>query len=255
MSANLMSTVRNLQQRSGRRRRRLSIAEGIRLIEEALASNVPIRGVLATTKLGRSPRGRELLRDLASRAVPIEEVSEGQLGQVSDTQTSQGVLAVIRPPVWGLADIRLGHGPVLIVDGVQDPGNLGTLLRTAYALGAGGAILLKGTADSSNPKTLRAAVGASFQLPAAPAQLDELKGWARRQGATIWATATEGIPLHRCQPPDRLSLVVGSEAAGVSEGVLQLAADRVAIPLVRGAESLNVSVALGIVLYEVLRAR
>lgn len=252
MASNLVSLVRVLQQRKARRRRGLAVAEGVRLVEEALAAGVAFRGVLASPALEQTPRGAALLRALGDGAVAVQEVTDRTLAQIADTDTPQGVLAVLEPKRWTLAEIRPERGrPALVLDGVQDPGNVGTLLRTAFALGAAGAVLLPGTADPANPKVLRAAMGASFRLPTAGAVDGELVKWARELGVALWAAATEGTPLTRLRPPDRLGLVVGNEGAGVRPFIKERAAECVAIPLARGAESLNVAVAAGIVLYGV----
>jgi TrmH family RNA methyltransferase len=256
MASNLVTEVRNLQRRKARKRRGLAVAEGVRLVEEALAAGVPFRGVLASGGVRDAPRGEALLADLASHAVPIEEIPKRELDRLADTDSPQGILAVIDPPRWTLADVHPAEGhPLLVLDGVQDPGNVGALLRTAHALGSPGAILLPGTADLANPKVMRAAMGASFRLPAAPAQDGELAKWVSEHDVTLWAAATDGTPLARLTSPERPAVVVGNEGAGVRPFVRSLAQQRVAIPLARGVESLNVAVAAGILLYEVQRAK
>lgn len=252
MGSNLASLIRNLQQRKGRKRRRLSVAEGVRLVEEALAAGVTFRGALHGASFGASGRGALLLRNLAAHAVLVEEVSDRTLDQLADTDTPQGILAVIEPPAWPLSAIQpAGGAPVVVLDGVQDPGNVGTLLRTAFALGAGGAVLLRGTADPSNPKVMRAGMGATFRLPTAMAGEDELRNWLAQARPAVWAAAPEGTPLQRLPPPERLVLILGSEGAGIRPEIEALAHTRVAVPLARGAESLNVAVAAGIILHEV----
>lgn len=254
MGSKLVTLVRNLQQRKGRKRRGLAMAEGIRLVEEALAARVPFHGALVSPALAKTPRGEALLGDLAAHAVPLEELPDREFERLAGTDTPQGVLAVVDPPVWTLEQLAPAAGaPVLILDAVQDPGNVGTLLRTAFALGAAGAVLLKGTADPHNAKVVRAAMGATFRLPTASADDGQLAAWVRERSAAVWATAGQGTPLAQLQVPERLALVVGNEGAGIRDAVRQLAAARVTIPLARGAESLNVAVAAGIVLYEVTR--
>lgn len=252
MALNLVSTVRDLQRRKGRKRRGLSVAEGVRLVEEALAAGVPFRGVLADAALRQSPRGAVLLEELANHAVPIQEVTERELRDLADTDSPQGVLAVIEPPRWTLEQIDPKPGQaVLVIDAVQDPGNVGTLLRTAFALGAAGTILLKGTADLANPKVMRGGMGATFRLPAATAEEGEFAKWVAGHDVVVWAAAEQGSPLERLAPPHRLALVMGNEGAGVRDAVRALAAQTVAIPLARGADSLNVAVAAGIILYDI----
>jgi TrmH family RNA methyltransferase len=256
MGSQLVTTVRNLQQRKGRRRRALTLAEGVRLVEEALAAGVPIQGAVVSPALADTARGAALLGTLGTRAVPVEELAERAFRELADTDTPQGIIAVIEPPRWTLPDLKVGPGaPALVLDAVQDPGNVGTLLRTAFALGAAGLVLLKGTADLANPKVVRGAMGASFRLPAVSADEPEFAAWAQRERITIWTAAADGAPLTRATVPERLALVVGNEGAGVSPAIRALAQQHVAIPLVRGAESLNVAVAAGILLHEVRRGR
>jgi len=251
MPSQLVTTIRNLQQRKGRRRRGQTLAEGVRLVEEVLAAGVSCDGVVAARGLADTPRGAALLEALAGHAIPIEEVGESEFRGLAATDTPQGVVAVIEVPTWSLADVAARPGaPVLVLDAVQDPGNVGTLLRTAFALGAAGAVLLRGSADLANPKVIRAAMGASFRLPAAAAEPAEFVAWCRQTGTSVWAAVAEGTALARAAAPDRLALVVGNEGAGVSEELRALAVQQVAIPLARGAESLNVAVAAGILLYE-----
>jgi TrmH family RNA methyltransferase len=253
MGTNLIPLVRNLQQRRYRRRQRLALAEGVRLVEDAVAAGVTFRGVLVARGFGDSPRGARLLQDLAARAIPIEDVSERTMAELTETESPQGLLAVFEPPSWTWDRIRVApRAPVLVLDGVQDPGNVGTLIRTAFALGAGGALLLHGTADVANPKVVRAGMGATFRLPAAATTDDELRAWLEREHATVWAATAQGTPLSRMDKPERLVVIVGSEAAGIRPEVEALAGTRVSIPLARGAESLNVAVAAGIILHGAL---
>ena len=259
MSSSLQTLIRDLHRRRGRERRGLALAEGVRLVEEALAGGIAIRGAAVSATLESTTRGNSLKAALAERGIRVEDVSEAELGELADTEHPQGVVAVIEPRRWSWVDIQLGSGSTLLVlDGVQDPGNVGTMLRTALGLGAAGVVALKGTADLTNPKVLRSAMGASFRLPSVTATPEEFVAWSQLQRSEIWVTDTEGETIERTRrSPDRasVSLVVGNEGAGVSQQ-LELAADRrIAIPLARGVESLNVAVAAGILLYEVTRVR
>ena len=137
--------------------------EGVRLVDEALAADMEIRGAIVSADLGRTERGEATLANLRARDVEIDEVTPRLLSELADTDTPQGVIAVVRAREWSFDDIDIATvGVVLVIDRVQDPGNVGTLIRTAAALGAGGTIVLKGTADPLNPKTLRGAMGAIF---------------------------------------------------------------------------------------------
>ena len=260
MSSSLQTTIRDLHRRKARERRGLVLAEGVRLVEEALAAAVPIRGAAVAPALEGTPRGRALKAALASAGVPLEEVGAPELDRLADTEHPQGIVAVIEPRRWSLDHMDPGNGAVLVLDAVQDPGNVGTMLRTALALGAGGVVALPGTAELGNPKVMRGSMGALFRLPAVPTSHDEFLAWAGARGVALWLTAANGEPLaavveRRKTRPHAVAVVVGNEGAGVSEWLAPAAAVRVGIPLAPGAESLNVGVAAGILLYEVLRGR
>ncbi|HEU4954335.1 MAG TPA: RNA methyltransferase, partial [Gemmatimonadales bacterium] len=159
---------------------------------------------------------------------------------------------------WRLEDLTPEPGrPVVVLDAVQDPGNVGTILRTALGLGGAGVVALKGTADLHNAKVVRGSMGALFRLPAVAADVTEYLAWAKAAGVETWVTAADGEPLRRPgdarSPRPRVALVLGNEGAGVGAALSAAARRRVAIPLAPGAESLNVAVAAGILLYEVAR--
>lgn len=255
MASNLLSLARDLQRRKARERRGATIIEGVRLLEEALSADVVFRGVLVTETFGDGSREADLLQALADRTVSIEDVSGRELGEVADTHTPQGIVAVIDVADGVLADmVPTERAPVLVLDAVQDPGNVGALIRTAWALGCRGAVALDGTADMHNPKVVRAAMGATFRFPAAAATAGEFASWIEQHHIDVWVTDTDGDDIASMQPPARLAVVVGNEGAGAREELETLATSRVGIPLSQGVESLNVVVAAGIVLYEVANA-
>lgn len=258
IASNLQSTVRDLQRRKARGRRGLAVLEGVRLVEEALAAGLEFKGALVSPDLARTTRGQALTVELASHAVTVEEVGSRAFGDLAGTDTPQGILAVVQPRAWALADVT--GGPVLVVDGVQDPGNVGTLIRTAHALGAAASLLLRGSADPMNPKALRAAMGATFRHPVVQVDDGPFITWARERAVTLWAAAADGVPIARALDTNHsrqelIAVIVGNEGAGIRPQLNAIAAQRVAIPLSRGAESLNVAVAAGILLYEVVRGR
>ncbi len=260
MSSSLQTTIRDLHRRRGRERRGLALAEGVRLVEEALAAAVPIRGAAVSPALEGTARGTALKAALVSAGVRLEEVDAPELDRLADTEHPQGIVAVVEPPRWSLDHMRPGNGAVLVLDAVQDPGNVGTMLRTAFALGAAGVVALPGTAELGNPKVMRGSMGALFRLPAVPASHDEFLVWAGTVPVTLWLAAADGEPLataiaRRRERPHAVAIVVGNEGAGASERLEAAAAVHVGIPLAREAESLNVGVAAGILLYEVLRGR
>ncbi len=267
IASNLQSTIRDLQRRKARGRRGLALVEGVRLVEEALAAGLALRGALVAPDLARTARGAALVAELGRHAVPVEEVGARTLVKLADTETPQGILAVIEPRKWTAHDLALRPGTVaLVIDGVQDPGNVGTLIRTAHALGAAGTVVLRGSADPTSPKALRAAMGATFRHPVVAFDDAAFIAWARQHAVTLWAAAADGVPLRRAPAGGRgkggedrvdgpIAVIVGNEGAGIRPQLNAVAAQRVAIPLAQGAESLNVAVAAGILLYEVTRGR
>jgi TrmH family RNA methyltransferase len=260
MSGSLQTLIRDLHRRRGRERRGLALAEGVRLVEEGLAAGIPIRGAAVSPALEATLRGKTLKAALLEREIRIEEYTEAELEALANTEHPQGVVAVIEPKRWSLSDIRMLTGTsAVVLDGVQDPGNVGTILRTALGLGATGVIALKGTADLTNSKVIRSAMGASFHLPAVPATPEEFVAWAKLQRTEIWIAEGIGEPAEELPGwrADRspVALVFGNEGAGISSVLESAATRRVAIPLAQRVESLNVAVAAGILLYEVTRER
>jgi RNA methyltransferase, TrmH family len=258
MSGSLQTLIRDLHRRRGRERRGLALAEGVRLVEEAVAAGLPIRGAVVSPALETTLRGKTLKAALLARSITLEEHAERELDELADTEHPQGIVAVIEPRRWSLTDLSLLPGSTFVgLDGVQDPGNVGTILRTALALGVAGVAALKGTAELTNSKVIRSAMGASFQLPAASATAEEFVAWSRLQRAQIWVADRAGEPVDRLprrsaeRPP--IALVLGNEGAGVSPALAAAAARRVAVPLAAQVESLNVAVAAGILLFEVTR--
>lgn len=252
----LISTIRDLHRRKGRERRELTLAEGVRLLEEALAAGVTVRGAATSPTLEGTPRGSALKARLERAGVALEEVDDDELARLADTEHPQGIVAVVEPPRWQLDDIRLSpRAAILVLDGVQDPGNVGALARTALGLAAAGLVALPGTADLHNPKALRGSMGALFRLPSVPAPVDGFVAWARGNSVALWTTAMTGTPVETARREGPIALLVGNEGAGVRPELAAVASRSVTVPLANGVESLNVAVAAGILLYEVTRDR
>jgi len=258
MTGSLQTLIRDLGRRRGRERRGLALAEGVRLVEEAVAADVKLRGAVVSPALEGTPRGQALKASLAGRGVRLEEVTLAELDALADTEHPQGIVAVFEPKAWTLEEIRVGRGAtVLVLDGVQDPGNVGTMLRTAWALGVAAVIALKGTADLINPKVVRGSMGGLFHLPAIATTAEDFLAWAHARALRIWVTDADAVPVGHLSEPRAgrppVALVVGNEGAGVGPALAAAAHRRVGIRLAPGAESLNVAVAAGILLYEVTR--
>lgn len=254
----MQTTIRDLQLRRGRERRGLTLAEGVRLVEEALAAGIPVRGAAVSPALEGTPRGKALKAALEHAGVRLEEVGPAELDALADTEHPQGIVAIIEPKRWALHHMDLrGRRAVLVLDGVQDPGNVGTMLRTALGLGAAGVVALKGTAELANPKVVRGSMGALFRFPCVPADPEAFLAWARAENLALWIAAADGEPVTGARPDQErgIAIVVGNEGAGVGPELSAAAERRVAIPLASGAESLNVAAAAAILLHEVMRGR
>jgi TrmH family RNA methyltransferase len=248
----LLTLARDLKRRKARERRTLFVAEGARTVGELLQSTFAVRGLLATAAFSETGRGRALLDAASLRGVPLTEVSDEELLSAADTEHPQGVLAVAEMPdhsLDSLAPVLGQRARVLILDAVQDPGNVGTLLRTGAALGVAAIVALTGTADLWNAKAVRAAAGAHFHVPALHCAADELVPFLRAHDLPLWGSAAAGTPLDQLTAPDRLAIAFGNEGAGLSAPVREAAACLVALPMAPGIESLNVAVAAGIILY------
>lgn len=245
---------RSLQRRKGRERHGLFVAEGPHLVEELLGGRLDVRHVLYTDRGADDREVARQLRACRERGIPVEEVGERELAEFADTVTPQGILAVAALPEGGWS--RIPDGDVLVCDRVQDPGNLGTLLRTAEALGVVGAVSLKGTVDAWNPKTVRASAGSVFRIPVVDAEWGQASRRLRSRGLPIWAADADGEPLDRDdRVPERVALVLGNEGAGVRPEILKAADRRVAVRLRGPVESLNVAIAAALLMDRIFSAR
>ena len=235
------------------------IIEGVRFVEEAIASRISIEAVVFSSKLLQNVRGKELLDNLYSSDIALWEVTEAIMESLADTATPQGVLAVVNAVATGLDEVLTGEQKhlLVLVDGIQDPGNLGTVIRTADAAGADAVILTRGTVDLYNPKTLRATMGSVFHLPIIMAgeAIQAAERLLQSGVQLVVGMPQANRPVFSVDLTGSVALVVGSEAGGVSEEVISLASYLVNIPMAGRAESLNAAVATAIMLYEAVRQR
>ena len=226
-------------------------AEGVRAVEELVRSGLRIRGVLVAPQLADAPRGAALLSTLRTVGTELIEISPLEFASAAETESPQGVLAIAEIPERNLETFELAaRARIVVLDAVQDPGNVGTILRTAAALGASAAVSLPGTVDLWNAKVVRSAMGASFHFPVLSATWEELDLFRKRHGVALWGADAAGVALDTLTPPDRLALVVGNEGAGLSQDARQRIDTLAALPIGSVVESLNVAVATGIFLYQ-----
>ncbi len=246
--------IRKLKSRKPRERSARFLVEGVRLFSELTASEHEVDLVVTAPCLTERPRGRELLERIRRGGWPHTTVSDAELRRLADTETPQGVLAIARRPPWELQAFDPAAGAaVLVFDGLADPGNLGTLLRTAYGLGVAWAVALPGTVDPWNPKAVRASAGSVFHLPVSQEPWPDVLAWLRGRRFEILCADPVGEPIRRGESrADGFALVLGSEAAGLSEEVSRACSRRVAVGMRKGMGSLNVAVAGALLLDRLL---
>lgn len=231
-----------------RREANAFVAEGVRLVEEAVNSNWGVQFVLYDDTLNE--RGRLLLENVKSRGIEAEQVSAKLMEALSETETPQGLLAVLelkQLPITGHLNF------ILIPDQIRDPGNLGTLLRSAAATGVQAVLLPPETADAFAPKVVRSGMGAHFRLPIHSLKWDEIK--AQTSGMQIYLADMGGQSCWETDLLKPLALIVGGEAEGASEEARKLATQNISIPMSGNVESLNAGVAGSVLMFEVIRQR
>ena len=239
--------ARSLHRERVRTREKRFLIEGIRLVEEALHAGV--RPVLAfyTAHLLDSLRGQALQAQLAQDRRALVEVTPEVMEAIADTVTPQGVLAVAPIPTLPLPE----RGLLVVLDGLRDPGNVGTILRTAWAAGVAGVLATRGTADPYAPKVVRAGMGAHFHVPLRTGldlpDLAELLA-----GAEILLADEQGRPYWEVPWLAVRALIIGGEARG-SEIAASLAGGRVTVPMAPGVESLNAAIAAAVLMFEAKR--
>lgn len=243
------------EKRREREQSGLALLEGVRLAEDALRTGLPLVHFFYSADLLERERGARLLDRLQAAGVPGYRVPPALLQAVADTEAPQGIVAVFRAPRADLADLPAGL--LVVCDGLQDPGNLGTLARAGEALGAAGLVAGAGTADPFSPKCVRAAMGSLFRLPVAvaPDTAAALHFLAGRGFRVVVADAGGDRLPWQVDWSGPVALVIGNEGAGPSPGARAAAATLVRIPMPGAAESLNAAVAGSLLLYEALRQR
>lgn len=233
---------RSLKERKGRRETGCFLVEGRKMVEEALASRFPVEAVLADAN-----RVEEFV---LPDHVTLYTMPDHVLAAVCDTKTPQGIAAVVRM----VNSEQLGD-KLVAMDGVQDPGNVGTIIRTADAAGIEGVVLSNQCADVFSPKVLRATMGSIFRMGIVVTDdLPDTLMQLRKSGSSVISSQLDGEPFYERSPVgEKFCLVIGSEGNGVTADVQSVATHRVKLPMRGGAESLNAAVAAGIMMYELMR--
>ncbi|MBR5797156.1 MAG: RNA methyltransferase [Phascolarctobacterium sp.] len=250
----VVKAAAELKQKKYRTQNGLYLAEGLRTAEEAVAYKAVETLFYVATDDDRTMR---LLEDAAMQNIKLVCVTENVMKKIADTETPQGIIAVCKMRQPKLENLLASGKMLLVLDRVGDPGNIGTMLRTADAAGIGGLVLLKGCADIYAPKTVRSSMGSLFHIPVLSGVSEqEFVSAAKKAGYDLLVTCLDGADnLYKADLSGRIAFVMGNEAGGVSETLLEKADKRVYIPMAGRAESLNVAMAAGIVMFEALRRK
>jgi RNA methyltransferase, TrmH family len=243
-----------LQDRKTREESKLFVIEGVRLIEEAIAHGAEISEAFFSKTL--SERGIILVDEIQNKGIQVEEVEESAFLSIMDTSNSQGIAAICRIPEFHFkADVDFA----IIADQLHDPGNLGTLMRTAASAGVQTVITTPGSVDLYSPKVVRSAMGAHFHLTCFESDWDNIKLLLhanRTNPLSVYAATADGNKnCWDCDFSKPTLLIIGSEAEGVSKTALELADFTISIPMPGKFESLNAAVAAGIIIFEVVKQR
>jgi TrmH family RNA methyltransferase len=235
----------------------LVLAEGTRVLEEVLRSGCIVEAAVFSDSFGSSARERSLLEAWSRRNIRLFRVPDAIFASLSDVRTPQGALAVVHVPEPSLDEIAPGPDPlILYACGIQDPGNLGTLIRAAAAAGATMVCTSKGTVSARNPKAIRSSAGAFFHIPLVEnTDPGDFLAYCRRWSIRLFRSdPRSGIPYDRQELRAPCAILLGSEGAGVVEKEFA-SCPAIRIPMAEGVESLNVAMAGAIILFEALRQR
>lgn len=237
----------------------LFVLEGYRIVEEALKSDVIFDSIYMTPEFYESKEGEWIHTEFEKRfdSGPIFLIRESILNSIADTRTPQGIIGVVQERKYELADVFAGKDFLLLLDRIQDPGNMGTIIRTAVAAGVDGIIILRGSVDIYNLKVLRSTMGAVFKIPLI--QEVELEDFLRLYKKSEYKLISTDLSAekyyYQLEYREPLILAIGNEANGLEEEILKNSDYRIKIPLLGDIESLNAAIATGIILYTIVEKR
>ena len=252
----LIKEIKGLKRKKNRWENRLFIIEGIKIIEEAIINGIKIKNILFSDSFFESEDGAVFYGNIKNRD-NIIKVQDSLFNSLSDTENPQGIMAICEFNIGSLADIDyINNISLLFLDGIQDPGNMGTIIRTADAFSIDGIILGEGCVDPYNLKVVRSTMGSIFRVSLyindnSKKILEDFKN----KGFEILATSLDGSPIYDIDFSGKFICVIGNEANGVDHGILAMADRCIKIPMPGNAESLNAGVAASIIMYEAMRSR
>lgn len=254
-SNSLYKDVKNLKQKKFRDEKGEYLIEGIRFVEEALKAKANIKHLFFDLKLEKLKGGNELLDMAMKTDISLYEVGEHLMEGLSDTENSQGVVAVLPIKAFALNEVINNSKRLLVLETIQDPGNMGTIIRTADAAGFDGIVALRGCVDIYNPKVLRSTMGSIFHIPVVTnAEMADTVRFIREKGLKSFAAHLKGEKsIYEADMSNGGVIFIGNEASGLSEELSAWANELVKIPMPGKAESLNASVASALFMYEMVR--
>jgi len=242
-----------------RREQSVLLAEGIHLAQEALAAGAEIEFALVSPALAGREEGRRLRQEIEQRGLEYAETNDAVLDSLQDARSAQPVLMLVRRPAWPPdAGWGAGEPPPLVAaaSGIQDPGNLGGLVRTADAAGATACFVAEGSADPFHPRAVRATMGSIFRLPVFAASGPELETRLRAAGLSlIGAGPRDGVDCRRCDLTRPVAIFFGAEGGGLASPLQAKMDEWVSVPMRPGVESLSVGAAAAVLLFEAARQR
>ncbi len=257
-SNSLIKHVRLLHKKKIRWESKNFFVEGLRSVKESIISHAEIEYFLYSDSLFETKGGKDLFSLIDKNYENVYNITDKLLKEISDTQNPQGIIAVVRFNKNSLNEaLKERNNFLILLDRVQDPGNMGTIIRTADALGANGILITSGCVDPYNPKTIRATMGSIFHIPLIHYDnVDEVLLDLKKRNIEVISTGLESSrPCYEIDFTKDFVLVIGNEASGISERVQELSDTIVKIPMQGRAESLNAAIASGIVMYEASRQR
>ncbi|MDF2522545.1 MAG: methyltransferase, TrmH family, group 3 [Clostridiales bacterium] len=253
----VIKEIKSLKIRKNREEKQLFFIEGIRFVEEALKEGVAIETILFSDRLYETRGGEDIISQIREGDYETYHLPDKLFQEISDTENPQGIIAVVKMKQYKLEEIIDEGDFFLILDSLQDPGNMGTIIRTADAAGVTGIIISRGCVDIYNPKVLRSTMGSIFHIPFCFSEsLPEAIRQLKEQGIKVFAAHLDGkLNYFDADMKCGTAIIIGNEANGISQETAEQSDSFVKIPMPGRSESLNASVAASLLMYEVVRQR
>jgi len=253
----IIKEIKSLKLRKNREELGLFFIEGLRMAEEAIKENARIVRVLMSDRFAEGEAADNIIKWSDKNGCQTIVVPDSLFEEISDTKTPQGILMVAETRFYEIDEILGSTNYLLIMDSIQDPGNLGTMIRTADAAGFTGMIISKGCVDVYNPKVLRSTMGSIFRMPLCfTDKLENVLENIKLKGIRVYASHLSAKEsCYEINMTNNIAIIIGNEANGISNEILPYADKLIKIPMYGRTESLNASIAAGILMFECVRQR